>query len=168
MKHVLGVQPTTARTDLGLLGLRLVLGVVLIAHGWQKLDGQGFTATADGFAAMGIPAPEAAAAYAIGVELVGGALLLLGALTPLVGLLVVGDMAGAFWYVHRDAFFSTEGGYEFVLVLGVLGAVLAATGAGRLSVDRLLVRTPSTGATGATGGSGTDSSSRPREDVLSR
>ncbi|MFB9313615.1 DoxX family protein [Nocardioides plantarum] len=164
MKHVLGIQPTTLRTDLGLLGLRLVLGVVMIAHGWQKLDTQGFTATADGFDAMGIPAPEAAAAYAIGVELVGGALLLVGVLTPLVGLLVAADMAGAFWYVHRDAFFATEGGYEFVLVLGVLGAALAATGAGRLSVDRLLVPTPAPDA----GATGSDASAGQREDVLSR
>lgn len=160
MKTLLGIHATTLRQDVGLLALRVVLGAVLIAHGWQKLDSQGFGPTADGFGAMGIPAPEAAAAYAIGVELVGGALLVLGALTPLVGLLVAADMAGAFWYVHRDAFFANEGGYEFVLTLGVLGLGLAALGAGRLSVDRLLAGTP-TAPVAVETQSG-------REDVLSR
>lgn len=140
MRSLLALSPHPLRTDVGLLVVRLALGTVMIAHGWQKLDSQGFTATADGFAALGIPAPEGAAAYAIGVELVGGVLLLLGALTPLVGLLVAADMAGALWFVHRDAFFATEGGYEFVLVLGAAGLALAATGAGRLSVDRFLAR----------------------------
>ncbi|WP_139977969.1 DoxX family protein [Nocardioides litoris] len=131
-------RPAGAAQDAGLLLLRAVLGVVLVAHGWQKLVDQGFGPTADGFGAMGIPAPEAAAAYAIAVELGGGVLLLLGALTPLVGLLVAGNMAGALWFVHRDAFFATDGGYEFVLTLGVAGLALAALGSGRWSVDRAL------------------------------
>ncbi|MDO9455940.1 DoxX family protein [Nocardioides sp.] len=158
MKTLLGIHPSSLRQDAGLLVLRVVLGVVMIAHGWQKLDGQGFGATADGFDALGIPLPDAAAAYAIGIELVGGVLLLLGALTPLVGLLVAADMAGAFWYVHRDAFFANEGGYELVLVLGAIGLALAATGAGRLSLDGLLAGRSTTA-------SPTASDPRPRSAV---
>ncbi|WP_246060723.1 DoxX family protein [Nocardioides dongxiaopingii] len=139
MKTLFGIRPTDGAQDVGLLVLRVALGVVMIAHGWQKLDGQGLGATADGFEALGIPLPGAAAAYATGVELVGGVLLLVGALTPLVGVLVAADMAGAFWYVHRDAFFANEGGYELVMVLGAAGLALAATGAGRLSLDRLVL-----------------------------
>ena len=131
-------RSTGAAQDAGLLLLRAVLGVVLVAHGWQKLVDQGFAATADGFGALGIPAPEAAAAYAIAVELGGGVLLLLGALTPLVGLLVASTMAGAFWFVHRDTFFVADGGFELVLTLGVAGLALAALGSGRCSVDRAL------------------------------
>jgi putative oxidoreductase len=142
MKTLLGMRPTTTRQDVGLLALRVVLGVVMIAHGWQKLVTNGFGATADGFDMMGIPLPDAAAAFAITVELGGGVLLLVGALTPIVGVLMAADMAGAFWYVHRDAFFAAEGGYEFVLTLAVLGLGLAALGAGRLSVDRLVTGTP--------------------------
>lgn len=141
-KVLLGSHPTTAAHDAGLLLLRLVLGVVLIAHGWQKLVTNGFDATATGFDMMGIPLHNAAAAFSITVELGGGVLLILGALTPIVGLLVAANMAGAFWYAHKDAFFAQEGGYEFVLTLGVIGVALAATGAGRLSVDRFIAGTP--------------------------
>jgi putative oxidoreductase len=133
-------RATTPTQDVVLLVARLALGAVMIAHGWQKLDQGGLGGTADGFAAMGIPLAPAAAAFAIAVEIGGGALVLLGALTPLVGVLWALNMAGAWWFVHRDAFFVAEGGYELVLVLGVLGLVLACTGPGRVSVDRLLDR----------------------------
>lgn len=136
---------TTPAADLALLLARVALGAVMVAHGLQKLDQGGLGGTADGFAAMGIPAPTVAAAFAIAVEVGGGVLVLLGALTPVVGVLWAANMAGAWWYVHRDAFFAGEGGYELVMVLGVLGLVLAGTGPGRVSVDALLARrrTPS-------------------------
>lgn len=141
-KVLLGSHPTTTAHDAGLLLLRLVLGVVMIAHGWQKLVTNGFDATASGFEMMGIPLHNGAAAFAIAIELGGGVLVVLGALTPLVGVLWAATMAGAFYYVHRDAFFASEGGYELVLVLGVMGLALAATGAGRLSLDRFIAGTP--------------------------
>ncbi|MBS2940359.1 DoxX family protein [Nocardioides sp. J2M5] len=132
--------PRRALVDVALLVGRVALGSVMLAHGLQKLDQGGLAGTADGFAAMGIPAPTASAAFALAVELGGGVLLLLGALTPVVGVLWALNMAGAWWFVHRDAFFATDGGYELVLALAVLGLVLAATGPGRLSVDALVTR----------------------------
>ena len=132
--------PRRALVDVALLVGRVALGSVMIAHGLQKLDQGGLSGTADGFAAMGIPAPTASAAFALAVELGGGVLLLVGALTPVVGVLWALNMAGAWWFVHRDAFFASDGGYELVMALAVLGLVLAATGAGRWSVDGLLAR----------------------------
>lgn len=127
--------------DVTLLATRVVLGVVLLAHGWQKLDGGGVAGTADGFAAMGIPAASAAAVFAIAVEVVGGVLLVLGALTRGVGLLVAADMAGAFWFAHRDGgVFVSDGGWELVALIGVLGLALLGSGAGRLSLDALVGR----------------------------
>jgi putative oxidoreductase len=140
VKLVFSNRSTTPAQDVVLLLARLALGAVMIAHGWQKLDQGGLGGTADGFAAMGIPVAPAAAAFAIAVEIGGGALVLLGALTPVVGVLWALNMAGAWWFVHRDAFFVAEGGYELVMVLGALGLVLASTGSGRLSVDHLLTR----------------------------
>ena len=140
MKLPFGNPSTTPAQDIVLLAARLALGTVMIAHGWQKLDQGGLGGTADGFGAMGIPLAPAAAAFAIALELGGGVLILLGALTPLVGVLWALHMAGAWWFVHRDAFFVADGGYELVLVLGALGLVLASTGPGRLSVDHLLTR----------------------------
>jgi putative oxidoreductase len=70
--------PTSARDAL-LLVARVIVGVVLIAHGAQKLFSYGIDGTAASFAEMGIPASSAAAVFAAVVELVGGAALLLGA-----------------------------------------------------------------------------------------
>ena len=140
MKLPFATRSTSPAQDVVLLFARLALGAVMIAHGWQKLDQGGLGGTADGFAAMGIPVAPASAAFAIALEIGGGALVLLGALTPVVGVLWALNMAGAWWFVHRDAFFTADGGYEQVLVLGALGLVLAATGSGRLSVDHLLAR----------------------------
>ena len=140
LRIIRSTTTTSPLADVALLVGRVALGAVMIAHGLQKLDQGGVGGTADQFAAMDIPAATAAAVFAIAIEIGGGALLLLGALTPVVGVLWALNMAGAWWFVHRDAFFATEGGYELVMALGALGLVLAGTGAGRLSVDALLTR----------------------------
>ncbi|MDR6175796.1 putative oxidoreductase [Nocardioides zeae] len=125
--------------DVVLLLVRLVTGVVLIAHGWQKVSTNGLDATGQGFDALGVPVPDAAATFTAGVELVGGALLLVGLLTPVAGVLVALVLAGAFWFAHRGTtVFVGEGGWELVAALGALGLVLAAVGPGRLSVDAAL------------------------------
>ncbi len=139
MHALLGFSTPAALRDIVLLVARLGLGVVLLTHGLDKLE-SGFGPTADGFAAMGIPMPEVAAGYALVAEIGGGALLIAGLLTPLAGLLVVGQMAGAFWYAHRGTeVLSSAGGWELVGVIGFLALVLAGTGAGRISLDRLIV-----------------------------
>lgn len=131
--------PTPAPVrDIALLIARIGLGVVLLAHGIDKLRA-GFGATADGFDAMGIPLPAAAAAFALVAEVGGGVLLLLGLLTPLAGILVIAQMAGAFWFAHRGTeVMSADGGWELVGLIAFLALVIGATGAGRYSVDALI------------------------------
>ncbi|ACZ89952.1 DoxX family protein [Streptosporangium roseum] len=125
--------------DLAALIARLVLGVVFIAHGWQKLSSGGIDATTAGFATMGVPMPRVAATFAILVELGGGILLLLGLLTPLVGFLIAVDMLGAFIFAHMGkGVFVSEGGFELVGALGSAALLLAAGGAGRFSLDHLI------------------------------
>ncbi len=127
---------SSAPRDLALLLARIGLGVVFVAHGWQKLNTNGLDATKAGFDKMGVPAPALSAYYATFVELLGGVALILGVLTPLVGLLLFLDMAGAFAFVHiGKGVFVSEGGYELVLALGLGGLLLAVFGAGKLSVD---------------------------------
>ena len=124
--------------DVALLAARVVLGIVLIAHGLQKL-GNGWDATAAGFAGMGIPAAEVAAAFAIAVELGGGVLIILGAFTSVVGLLVVVNMLGALIFAHAaGGVFVGDGGWELVAMIATTALVLAAVGAGRLSLDARL------------------------------
>lgn len=139
MTDTLFALPRTVR-DVVLLVGRILLGIILIAHGWQKLGTNGLTATADGFEKMGVPAPQLSAAFSALVELVGGSLILLGALTPVVALLVALDMLGAFLFVHvGKGVFATEGGWELVAVIAV-AALAFAVGPGRFSVDALLAR----------------------------
>lgn len=125
--------------DLALLLTRVLLGVVLVAHGWDKLVDQGVSGTAGFFASLGIPAPEVVA-VAVGVlELGGGALLVLGAATAVVSALVVLDMAGAFWLVHRgNGVFVDGGGWELVGVVAAAALALLGAGPGRASVDHLV------------------------------
>jgi putative oxidoreductase len=122
---------------------RIGVGVVVLAHGWQKIQ-VGITATSANFDAMRVPAPTASAIYATFVELLGGAALILGLALPVAGVLLFVDMAGAFAFVHADngVFLVDDGsvrnGFELVLVLGVACLLFAAGGAGRFTVDRRL------------------------------
>ncbi|MEV1286552.1 DoxX family protein [Micromonospora sp. NPDC049679] len=125
--------------DLALLIARLGLGIVFVAHGWQKWATFGHEGTASAFENMGVPMPSAAAFFAATVELIGGAALILGAAVPVAGLLLAVNMAGAFLFVHATkGVFVTDGGFELVLALGVGALLLAATGAGRFGVDHVL------------------------------
>ncbi|AOS63071.1 DoxX family protein [Actinoalloteichus hymeniacidonis] len=124
--------------NLVLLAARLGLGIVLIAHGWQKIDG-GIDGTAAGFEAMGVPLPGAAAWFATLVEFGGGIALILGLAVPIVGVLVAANMAGAWAVAHTGVgIFVSDGGFEFVLVIMVAALLLAVSGAGAFSIDRFL------------------------------
>lgn len=127
--------------DFALLLTRVALGVVFIAHGWQKFNEWGLDGTRQSFADMGIPAPALAAQFSTWVELVGGALLILGAFMPVVGALLAVNMFGALVYVHAPhGIFASENGYEMVLVFGITSVLLAVVGSGRFGVDGLLGR----------------------------
>ena len=128
-----------ARTDLGLLALRLGTGGVLMAHGAQKLfgwfGGHGLKATAGAMDAMGFrPGMPNAVMAGLG-EAGGGLLLALGAATPAGGAAAVGAMSAAV-EVHRPSgFFNHSGGYEYPAFLGLAATGLALAGPGRISVD---------------------------------
>lgn len=135
---IFGSTATSTRQDITLLIGRVALGVVLIAHGWQKFFTYGIDGATASFEQMGIPLAGAAAVFAAVVELVGGILLIVGLAVPLVGLLVAIDMIGALLFVHApNGVFVGDGGYELVLVIGALGVVFAGVGAGGYALDRL-------------------------------
>ncbi|HEY2202943.1 MAG TPA: DoxX family protein [Pseudonocardia sp.] len=125
--------------DVALLLGRVVLGVVLIAHGWQKIVTNGLGATSAAFGKMGVPLAPVSAGYAGIVELVGGVLLVAGAATVVVSALVVLDMLGAFAIVHvSHGVFAQSGGWELVGVIAAAALLLIGAGAGRYSVDHVL------------------------------
>lgn len=130
--------PAPAR-DLALLLARVAVGLVFVAHGWQKLFTNGIDGTTAFFDQAGVPAASAAAWFAAVVELAGGAALVLGVAVPAAGLLLLINMIGAYAFVHAGAgLFVEQGGSELVLTLGAAALLLAVVGAGRYSVDHLL------------------------------
>ena len=88
--------------SLGLFAARVILGIIFIAHGWQKLHTWGLDGTKASFSKMGAPFPEFSAYYATWVELIGGILLIVGVLLPLVSVLLIIDMIGAIFVAHID------------------------------------------------------------------
>lgn len=122
----------------GLLLLRVVTGLVFFMHGWQKLFDFGLSGTEESFVAMGVPMPEITAPVVTFVELIGGLMLMLGALTPIVGILLVIDMVSAFFIVHvENGFFVMNNGFELVLMLGAPALTLVIAGPGSYSVDAM-------------------------------
>ncbi len=126
------------RIDLGLLVLRVVVGIVFAAHGAQKLFVFGIAGVSGAFAQMGAPLPEITGPLIGVVELFGGLALIAGLLTRLAAIGLVLDMLGAIVLVHATAGFFAPKGVEFVLTLGAGAATLALTGAGRYSLDHLI------------------------------
>jgi len=123
--------------------LRVCIGLLFIGHGTQKLfgwfGGKGLEPTAEGFEQLGLRPGRRNAIAAVITEAGGGALLVLGAATPLAAAMLTGAMATAIDRVHRERGpWVTEGGYEYNLVL--IGAVnsLVEAGPGAPSVDGAL------------------------------
>lgn len=125
--------------DAGLLIARVLLGAVLIVHGGQKLFSNGVAGTGAFFESVGVPAATFFAGFAGTVELVGGILLVLGLLTPVVSVFVAIVMAGAYFYVHQaNGIYAAENGWELVAVIGLATVVFGLVGPGRFSLDALI------------------------------
>jgi putative oxidoreductase len=125
--------------DIGLLILRVVLGLVLVGHGSQKLfgwfGGPGLQGVAGWFGASGLrPAPFWAFMAGI-AEFGGGLLLAVGLLNPLGAIGITASMFMAIVMVHWPRFWNTEGGLEFPLVNMAAAIGLALTGPGLYSLD---------------------------------
>ena len=129
-----------AQISLGLLALRLVTGLVFIAHGAQKVFVYGFDGVAGSFAGLGIPMAGLVGPAVALVELLGGLALVAGLLTRLAGAGLAVVMLGAVLIAHLAGGFFLPTGYEFALTLFGASLALAATGAGQFSLDALLAR----------------------------
>jgi putative oxidoreductase len=131
----------------GLLIARLGLGGILLLHGWIRWNA-GVQSQIDYLTQFRTPYAEVAAWGAIIFELVGGVLLIVGALTRLVGLGVLIEqiliICYTNWYKWPPTLLNPDGtykgGYEYNVALGLLGLLLFVMGAGAVSVDRLFRR----------------------------
>jgi putative oxidoreductase len=126
--------------EVGILLLRITVGLTLAAHGAQKTfgwwGGHGPAATGQFMESMGFRPGRRHALIAGWTEILGGLLLAVGFVTPLAAAIVASVMIVAAALAHwKNGFFSTGGGYEYNLVLGVAALAVAFTGPGSLSVD---------------------------------
>ena len=131
----------------GLLIARLGLGGILLLHGWMRWSA-GVQRQIDYLTQFRTPYAEVAAWGAIIFELAGGVLLIVGALTRLVGLGVLIEqiliICYTNWYKWPPTLLNSDGtyrgGYEYNVAIGLLGLLLFAMGGGAVSIDRLFRR----------------------------
>jgi putative oxidoreductase len=126
--------------DVGLLILRVVLGLTLAAHGLNKFFGGGkIPGTARWFESIGMKPGKFHATVAATTETAAGLGLAAGLLTPIPAAGFVSLMLVAAWTVHRNnGFFIVKEGWEYNLVLAAAAVAVATLGPGQLSLDWLI------------------------------
>jgi len=130
-------------SDIGLLVLRLVVGLTMSAHGAQKAfgwwKGSGWAGWRDVMVRMGFRPATVWGVIGIAAELVGGLLLAIGFLTPLGAMALIGQSVVIIIQAHWSrGFWGRDGGFEFPLSLAAGVIAIVGTGAGALSLDALL------------------------------
>jgi putative oxidoreductase len=130
------------RPDATLTWLRLVLGLIMLPHGAQKLlglfGGSGYSSTVAFFESQ-LGLPPAVTLLVILTESFGALLLIFGLGGRFAALALIGNMVGAMIVVNAaNGFFWTAQGYEFPLFVSLVAAVILVRGSGAWSLDRLL------------------------------
>ena len=126
-----------------MLILRVLIGGLFVGHGLQKLfgwfGGPGLDGMAGALDSMGYRPARKHALFAGLTEAGGGAMLVLGLLTPLAAAAVIGMMLNATLAVHREnGLWVQDNGFEYPLVLGTAAFAIAVTGPGAASLDGAL------------------------------
>ncbi|GAC1657928.1 MAG: hypothetical protein NVS4B3_24940 [Gemmatimonadaceae bacterium] len=130
--------PSARHVALALTVLRVVVGIVFLAHGYQKFFVYGLAGATGAFTQMGIPAPALSAAAVAIVEVFGGLALIFGAFTRIAALLLAVEMFGAIVLVHLRAGFFLPQGFEYALTLLAASIALALAGGGAYAADETL------------------------------
>lgn len=120
---------------LGLLGLRLVLGAIMIAHGYSKVFG-GMSHHMQSVERIGFPGWVGY--LSAGTEFFGGILMVAGLLTRLVGAAMALEMIVAVVRVHGKNGLTGNGGFEFPLALASIAFALIFFGGGPIALDGVI------------------------------
>lgn len=135
----------SSNAGIAALVLRVPVGLILAAHGAQKLfawfGGYGLEGTGQWMASIGITPGFIMALLAGSAEFFGGLALVLGLLTRPAALVTAFTMLIAIFTVHiNNGLFMANNGYEFGLTLFVVAIALMIQGGGKLSVDNWLLK----------------------------
>lgn len=125
--------------DISLLFARILMGVVLIAHGWHRWQVMTVPREVGLLEAAGIGNATTIVWLVIAFEIVGGILLIFGLATPLIGLGIVVLNVGT-TLLLKDEFYLHQQGWEYNAVQGAVGLLLLAHGSGRAGLDNLFRR----------------------------
>jgi putative oxidoreductase len=144
IKHISN-SITKTEQSLSALPLRLIAGLLFIAHGGQKLfawfGGYGLEGTGQWMESIGLAPGYLMALMAGGAEFFGGFLLIIGLLTRPTSFVLAITMIVAIFTVHiENGLFMSNNGYEFGLALIAISVSLIFSGAGKLSLDNLITQ----------------------------
>ncbi len=138
--NILSLSSLGRLADFAPLVARVVVGIILAAHGWQKLVGGPGAFGESTLAGLGVPLPVLMGFVVTFVELVGGIFLILGLLSRLSALLLTINLLVATLLVKVElGLIAAEGAgaeLDLALIAGFLVVLLA--GPGKLSLDRIL------------------------------
>ncbi|MEQ2527352.1 DoxX family protein [Bacillaceae bacterium CLA-AA-H227] len=129
--------------DIGLLLIRLVIGILFIGHGTQKLfgwfGGNGLEGTGGWFESIGIKPGYSMALLAGLVEVLGGILFAVGLVTPIAGIMIAATMVVSIAKVHgANGVWAQANGYEYNLTLLAVAIGIALIGPGQYALDSFL------------------------------
>ena len=131
-----------AQANLALLALRVVFGLFLAAHGYNKVfGGGGLAGTGRWFGSLGMRWPQLQARLAAFTEMGAGLLFALGLLTPFAAAGMIAVMVVATWSAHRHNgffIFNKGEGWEYTVSIAVAAWCVAAIGPGEASVDHAI------------------------------
>ncbi|MBZ5570984.1 MAG: DoxX family protein [Acidobacteriia bacterium] len=120
---------------LALVALRLVLGIIMVGHGYGKVFHGGLAQHVARVSSLGLPGWLAyPSAFA---EFFGGILVILGLFTRCASLAIMIDMGVAIWKIHWKNGLLAKGGTEFPLTLATIAFVLIFFGAGPIALDAI-------------------------------
>ena len=135
----------STRAGAGLSVIRILVGIIFIAHGAQKLfgmfGGYGLEGTGQWMESIGLAPGYLMALLSGSAELFGGLALVIGLLARPAALVLAVTLVVAILSVHiGNGLFMSNNGYEFGLALLAGTVAVLIEGAGRFSLDRLIAR----------------------------
>ena len=125
--------------DIAYSALRVIIGIILLVHGWTKIGTFGLAGVTGFMAKSGLEPAMAFARAAIFLETVGAICIIIGLFTRFFAAALAIEMLIGLLAVHLKAGFSAaHGGYEYILLIGVVLFAIAIRGGGPYSAEQMI------------------------------